>query len=302
MKIVISGGTGLIGKILTARLASAGHSLIILTRGESRVESEKLRFLNWDPEKWQIPIQEMEGSDAIINLAGANINDQKWDEKYKRVLIDSRLFSTRCLIKACEKMIAKPKCFINASAVGFYGDGGDRACVEDSPKGNGFLAELCSSWEREASRAQDLGIRTVIARFGIVLSKDGGALSEMLPVFKWGLGGKLGNGKQWMSWVHIDDVVKALDWFLNRDKISGIFNVTAPNPVTNKQFTRALGRALKRPAFMFVPNFVLKKKLGEMSEVVLSGQKALPQKCMRYGFQFSFQSIDSALEAILHSS
>lgn len=302
MKIVISGGTGLIGRKLVDKLIADGHAVCILTRGPGKIVSPNLIYLSWDPEKWQIPMAEIDGCDAIVNLAGTNINDKKWDENFKRVIVDSRIFSTRCLIKACEKMQIKPKTFLSVSAVGFFGDAGDKACVEDSPKGSGFLADLCESWEREANRAQDLGIRTVIARLGIVLAKDGGALTQMLPVFRWGLGGKLGSGKQFMSWVHIDDAVKALDWFLNRDKISGTFNVTAPNPVTNKEFTKTLGRVLKRPAFMFVPKFALRKKLGEMSQIVLAGQKVLPQKCMRFGFQFSFPNLQNALEQILKNS
>jgi uncharacterized protein len=302
VKIVVAGGTGLVGRRLVPKLLADGHSVAILTRGSSKRESPNLNYLNWDPEKWQIPIAEIDGCDAIINLAGANINAQKWDENFKRVLMDSRIFSTRCLVKACEKMSVKPKTFINVSAVGFFGDSGDRACVEDSPHGSGFLADLCVAWEREANRMQDLGIRTVIARLGIVLAPDGGALAEMLPIFRWGIGGKLGSGKQFMSWVHIEDAVKAFAWFLNRDKISGTFNVTSPNPVTNKEFTKTLGRVILRPTFMFVPKFVLRRKLGEMAQIVLSGQKVLPQKCMRFGFQFSFPQLHSALSQILKPS
>lgn len=302
MKIVVAGGTGLVGRKLVEKFIADGHTVIVLTRGASRVDSPQLRFLSWDPEKWQIPIQDLEGSDAIVNLAGTNINDKRWDEKFKRVLVDSRLFSTRCLIKACEKMKSKPKCFVSASAVGFYGNAKDRVCVEDSTSGSDFMATLCVGWEKEASRAVDLGIRTVVARLGIVLSSQGGALAEMLPIFRWGLGGRLGSGQQWMSWVHIDDVTKAIDWFLNRDKISGTFNVTAPNPVTNRQFTKSLGKALHRPTFLYVPPFALKKKVGELSEVLLSGQKVLPQKCMRFGFQFSYPQLDGALVQIIKNS
>ncbi len=302
MKIVIAGGTGLVGRKMVDKLIADGHTVFVLSRSEEKIISSNLTYLKWDPEKWQIPVAEIDGCDAIINLAGANINDQKWDASFKRIIVDSRIFSTRCLVKACEKMAKRPKTFISASAVGFFGDAGEKSCVEDSPKGTGFLPDLCESWEREASRAQDLGIRTVIARLGVVLSKDGGALAQMLPIFRWGLGGTLGNGKQFMSWIHIDDVVKALDWFLNRDKISGTFNVTAPSPVSNKEFTKTLGDVLKRPTFMFVPKFALKKKLGEMSQVVLSGQKVLPQKCMRFGFQFSYPNLHSALMQILKNS
>lgn len=302
MKVVIAGGTGLVGRKMVDKLIADGHTVYVLTRGEKKANSQNLIYLKWDPEKWQIPITEIEGCDAIINLAGANINDKKWDAHFKRIIVDSRIFSTRCLVKACEKMKEKPKTFLSASAVGFFGDAGDRACVEDSPKGTGFLPDLCESWEREANRAQDLGIRTVIARLGIVLSKEGGALAQMLPIFRWGLGGKLGSGKQFMSWIHIDDTVKAFDWFLNRDKVSGTFNVTSPNPVTNKEFTKTLGSILKRPTFMFVPKFALKNKLGEMSQIVIEGQKVFPQKCMRFGFQFSFPNLNSALTQILKNS
>lgn len=302
MKVVIAGGTGLVGRKVVDKLVADGHVVCVLTRGEAKVISPNLIYLTWDPEKWQIPIAEINGCDAIINLAGANINDKKWDANYKRVIVDSRIFSTRCLVKACEKMEKKPKTFLSISAVGYFGDAGDKACVEDSPRGTGFLSDLCESWEREAKRAQDLGIRTVIARLGVVLSQDGGALKQILPIFRWGFGGKLGSGKQFMSWIHIDDVVKTFDWFLNRDKVSGTFNVTSPNPVTNKEFTKTLGRVLRRPTFMFVPKFALKNKLGEMSQIVLSGQKVLPQKCMRFGFQFSFPNLHAALTQILKNS
>lgn len=303
MKIVIAGGSGLIGQRLVSKWVSVGHNVVVLSRStKTTFNSAQVKVAVWDPEKWQIPIPDLEGCDAIVNLAGTDISEKKWDKKQKGLIKDSRLFSTRCLLKACEKLQVKPKVFVNASAIGYYGDTKDNTCVEDTPPGTGFLAEVCKDWEREAMRAQDYGIRTVIVRIGIVLSSDGGALKKMLPSFKIGLGGKFGNGKQWMSWIHIDDTVKLIDWLINRDRLSGIFNAVSPNPVTNKEFTSILGKSLKRPSLIPVPAFLLRHLLGEMAELVLTGQKVLPQKSMRFGFQFSYPDLRAALDSLFTAS
>ncbi len=301
MKIVITGATGLIGGALCKKWLSEGHEITILSSNHHPKKDidSKIKVSIWDPEKWHIHMSDLEGADVIVNLAGANIADHKWTDTYKRKILDSRIFSTRCLIKVIERLMKRPKVFLSVSAVGFYGNKGDTTCIEDTAPGNDFLAEVCKAWEREAVRAEDMGIRTAIVRLGMILSPDGGALEKMLPVFKWGLGGRLGSGNQWMSWIHIDDVVKLIDWIANREHLSGVFNGTSPNPVTNKDFTKTLGGALHRPAFMFVPKFVLRNKFGEMSEMLTGGQKVLPQKALRNGFTFQYPLLNDALKNIL---
>jgi hypothetical protein len=295
MRVVIAGGTGLIGRALTAACASKGYEALVLSR---RPVPGDARSLLWDGASsgpWQ---EALDGADAVVNLAGESVADGRWNPARKKVLSDSRLNSTRALVAAISVSKKRPKVFISASATGYYGDRGEDALNEGSPAGSDFLAGLCAAWEREAQVAEPLGIRTVCLRTGIVLSKDGGALGKMLPIFKLGLGGPLGSGSQWMSWIALEDLLDLILYSMSHD-VAGPVNGTAPNPVTNKDFTAALARVLGRPAFLPAPAFVLRLALGEMSGMLLGGQKVMPQKALESGFVFKHPQVEAAIRAAL---
>ncbi|HTL70865.1 MAG TPA: TIGR01777 family oxidoreductase [Candidatus Eisenbacteria bacterium] len=277
MKIAGAGTSGLIGSSLTARLVSR-HTFVRLRRPVS-------------PE-WDAAI---DGADAVINLAGENIAGRRWTPAQKMELIQSRLKTTRAVVDAIERARVKPRILLNASATGFYGPRGDEPLGEESPKGAGFLADLCAEWERQARRAESMGVRTVLLRTGVVLAKEGGALAKMLPAFRLGLGGPLGSGRQYFSWIHLDDEVAAIEFALENDSVRGPVNLTAPNPVTNEEFTRALARALGRPAAFRAPAKALQILLGEMSELLLTGQNVRPGALQRQGFRFRYETVQPAL-------
>lgn len=294
MHILITGGTGFVGSNLSKYLYDNGHEIIVLTRDKSKVDSSFTAFESIDE------IQPEAKIDYIINLAGAAI-DKKWTESYKRELIDSRVNTTAKIIKLIEKLHTKPKRLISASAIGFYGTSEDKIFDENSPppSDDQFTAKLCKAWENEALKAKNLGVETKIIRLGVVLGKQG-ALKKMLPAFKFGLGGKIGNGKQFFSWIHIDDVVNAINFLINNEPKEEIFNLTSPNIVTNAQFTSALGKAIKRPTLFTVPKITIKLLFGEMGkELLLKGQKAIPNNLKKAGFEFKYQNIDDALKNIL---
>ncbi len=283
-KIVGFGLSGLIGKPLVQKLA-ARYEWVKLTHAVLRNPSEE--------GGWQ---KELEGATAVINLAGEPIAGKRWTAAQKKELRDSRLNTTRAIVNAIAKSKSKPEVFLNASAIGYYGPRGDEALEESAAAGQGFLAALCTEWEKEALRAELLGVRTVLLRTGIVLSKEGGALAKMLPPFQFFIGGPLGSGKQMMSWVHIDDEVNAIVKALEDPGIRGPVNLTAPRAVTMNEFAQTLGKVLKRPSCFPVPSFVLKPLLGEMSKMLLTGQRAYPKKLLDHGFQFQFPTLDEALE------
>lgn len=287
MKIVIAGGTGLIGEPLVRTLTSRGDDVAVLSRNPSRVRAGR-------GVAWSAAASEVAAADAIVNLAGENIGGGRWTAARKQKLIASRIEPTRALVDALPDD-GKPRTFVNASAVGFYGDRGDEILDEGSPSGDGFLAQLVRDWEREASRAQERA-RTVIARFGVVLSKEGGALAKMLPPFKLGGGGVVGSGRQWMSWVDRDDVVGFLAWTLATRGAEGIYNVTSPQPVTNREFTKVLAAALHRPAIVPIPAFALRVAFGEMAdETLLVSQRAVPKRAMAEGFVFRYAALDGCM-------
>jgi uncharacterized protein (TIGR01777 family) len=247
------------------------------------------------PGDWQ---EEAARAQTVINLAGASIF-RRWTPKVKEQLIDSRVLTTRHVVQAMASRPEPSRTLLSTSAVGRYGFTGDEELDESSPAGDDFLARLTVDWEAEALEAEKYGIRTVLMRFGIVLAGDGGALKQMLPLFKYGLGGRLGHGRQWFSWIHRLDLLRAAEFLLNQSQAKGPFNLTAPVPVTNAELTRTLGRALRRPAFLPAPGFMIRLVLGEFGEVLLEGQKVLPKKLMDLGFNFQFPSIDEALKNLL---
>ena len=300
MKILISGGTGFIGKSLVDALLQQGHEIILLARRPEKILPQNgLKPVAWDGKQvgdWAAAAQ---GADAVINLAGEGIADQRWSARRKKELTDSRIFSTRALTVFIRNSPKKPAVFINASAVGYYGNVLSGDVTENSPKGRGFLADLCEQWENEARLAESAGVRTVLLRTGIVLEKGGGALAKMLFPFRIFAGGPLGSGQQWFPWVHREDVTGAILFSLDHSNLSGPVNMTAPNPVTMKEFCSQLGHVLHRPSWAPVPAFALKIILGEMAEMLLEGQKAVPQKLTVAGYRFRYTHLYEALTASL---
>lgn len=300
MKIIVSGGTGFIGRALVQRLTSEGHKIIIFTRSEQNPNLNSDRMTRWDAKTMGPWAKELEGADAVIHLAGESIVAKRWSPEQKIKIKNSRIHSTRILIEAIERCSVRPRVLINASAVGYYGNVREGSVTEDAPKGKGFLADVCEVWENEARQAEVLGVRTVYIRTGVVLEKDGGALSKMLPPFILYIGGPLGSGKQWFPWIHRDDVIEILIFIINHAAISGPVNVVAPHPVRMRKFCKTLGKALKRPSWAPVPAFVLRTLLGEMSEMLLEGQRAIPEKLLKAGYPFRYPKLDEALDAILN--
>jgi len=301
MKVLVTGATGFVGKELIKKLNANGHEILVLTRNS---DSAKFRIpvhceiVTWDPEKYSLSPSVLKGVDAVINLAGEGIADARWTPERKRALIQSRVLSARRLIDAMSYMNSKPKVFLSASAIGFYGDQGDQLLNEESAKGNGFLSEVCQSWENETLKAKHFGIRTVALRIGMVLGHDGGALEKMLPPFQLGVGGKLGSGTQWMSWIHIHDLVEMMAFSIENPSADGIYNAVSPNPVRNREFTKTLGQELKRPTLFPVPKFILKIVLGELSELLLGSQRVISKKISDRGFKFKYPHVQEALKEV----
>ncbi|MDW7773912.1 MAG: TIGR01777 family oxidoreductase [Desulfobulbaceae bacterium] len=299
MRIFITGGTGFVGSHLVQTLLQADHQLTILSRSGGTSSRPGLDYLKDDPAKpgeWQAIAA---GHDAVINLAGASLF-RPWTEKNKRMIRDSRILTTANISEALSRKEARASVLISASAVGYYGDRGNTELDEKAPPGSDFLARLAVEWEEQAEKCSAAGVRVVRCRFGIVLGADGGALEKMMPVFKLGLGTPLGPGDQWVSWIHIHDLVTILSYLLNTEKASGAINCTAPSPVTQKGMTSALADALHRPAFLpAVPAFVLKTVLGESSQMVLNSQKVVPGVLLEQGFSFTYPDMPSALRQIV---
>ena len=289
-RIAVTGASGLIGNALVGYLKSQGHTVQRLVR-RAAVSSEEI---TWDPIAGTVDMEALAGVDAVIHLAGAGVSDKRWTKKYKSEILNSRLLGTTTIAKAVA--IVKPQVFISASAIGWYGESGNRAVVESDRVGDDFLAAVCREWESAADLAGD--VRTVKLRTGLVLDPTGGALGKMLPIFRFGLGGKLSNGKQWWSWITLHDQIRAIA-FLLENKISGPVNLTSPNPVTNSEFTAGLARAMHRPALFPMPAFALKIALGGFSAEVLGSKKVMPQALTEAGFTFDYPHISSALEKLV---
>lgn len=296
MKILIAGASGLIGTALGARLAREGHTVARLVRREPRTPDE----IDWDPAARQLDSRRLEGVDAVINLSGENLAAGRWTEERRRRILQSRVDATATLVHAVSAMSRRPSVLLNASAVGFYGDRGEEELTEASSIGRGFLPEVCLAWETHAEGATRAGVRTVLMRFGVVLSAEGGALAKMLPVFRSGLAGRLGSGRQWMSWVALEDVVEAVLHALTEARCSGPMNFVAPNPVTNATFTETLARVLHRPAAVPVPAWTLRLALGEMAdEALLASTRAVPDRLRETGYGFRQPELEGALRSVL---
>jgi uncharacterized protein (TIGR01777 family) len=289
-RIAVTGASGLIGSALVGHLKSQGHTVQRLVRRPA-ISSEEI---SWDPIAGTVDMDALAGVDAVIHLAGAGVGDKRWSKKYKCEILNSRLLGTTTIAKAVA--IVKPQVFISASAIGWYGESGNRSVVESDRAGDDFLAAVCREWEAAADLAGD--VRTVKLRTGLVLDPTGGALGKMLPLFRFGLGGKLGNGKQWWSWITLHDQIRAIT-FLLENKVSGPVNVTSPNPVTNSEFTAGLARAMHRPALFPVPAIALKITLGGFSSEILGSKKVIPQALTEAGFEFDYPHISSALDKLV---
>ena len=296
MKIIISGASGLIGKPLVASLRKHGHEVVQLVRRSPQANEKQ-----WNPSAGQLDVAVLDGCDAVIHLSGAGIGDRRWTTKYKQELVESRTKSTSLLATTIANCAKKPSVFLSGSAIGIYGPRGDEELTEQSSNGSSFLAEICKQWEAAAKPAVDAGVRTVYLRTGIVLTPLGGALKKQLPLFKLGLGGKFGDGRAWQSWISLDDELAAIEHLLTA-KVSGAVNLTAPNPVTNADFTTALARALKRLAILPIPKFGPKLLLGgELADALLfTGQRVMPIELQKSGFAFQHPTIDVALRALLN--
>jgi uncharacterized protein (TIGR01777 family) len=302
MKILITGGTGFVGTQLTSRLIRDGHEVTILTRslkGAKRT-SPGIVYLEGDPTKkgpWQEAIK---NHDAVINLAGASIFS-KWTEEHKKAIRESRVSTTQNIADGIPSHPEKAFTLFSTSAVGYYGFCRDEELTEESPHGDDFLAMIAVEWEGEALKARDKGARVVITRFGIVMGEKGGALSQMIPLFRKYVGGPIGSGKQWFSWVHIKDLAEAFAFLSKHPEISGPVNVCSPKPVRNEDLAKALGKALHRPSFIRAPAFMVKLVLGEFGSVILEGQRVIPRKLLESGFMFQYSDIEKALQEIAKS-
>jgi uncharacterized protein (TIGR01777 family) len=295
MKVAISGASGLIGTALRSSLTKDGHEVIALTRQASL---PPLETITWDLDQGRFDASGLEGVDAVVHLAGEPVA-QRWNQERKDAIRQSRVRGTKLLVEGLKTLKNPPKLLVSASAVGFYGGRGDTELDESAPPGEGFLPEVCHEWEKATMEALGLGIRAVCMRTGIVLSTQGGALGQMLLPFKLALGGPLGSGKQWMPWIHIDDIVGAFRYVMANDDLVGAVNGTSPNPATNADFSKALGRALHRPAVLPVPAFALNVLFGEMAQILLEGQRALPKKLLFTGYEFKYPELPGALEDVI---
>lgn len=297
MRVLVSGSSGLVGKALCAALAGEGHTVVRLVRNDTALSDNAVY---WDPDRGVLAGDQLSGLDGVVHLAGESIAGGRWTPERKARIRDSRLRGTRLL---CERLAAcspPPAFLVAASAIGIYGSRGDEIVAEDSAPGHGFLADLCQEWEGETRRASEVGLRVVNLRLGMVLSANGGALAKMLPPFRLGLGGPLGNGAMWMSWIHLDDLVRSILHAMNRPELAGPVNALAPHPVTNREFTRTLGRVLKRPAVLAAPAPVLRFALGEMADaLLLSSLRGVPRRLEESGFVFGFPALEGALSDLL---
>lgn len=296
MKLLISGSHGLVGKALVKSLEQETHEIFRLVRYAPRDESE----IEWSPDRYSIALARLEGFDAVVHLAGESIAAGRWTDEKKRRIRESRVTGTKLLGDALANLTNPPKTFICASAIGYYGNRGDEILPETSAPGNDFLAEVCVEWEKATALAKEKGIRVVNARFGIILDAKGGALAKMLPPFRMGVGGRVGSGKQWMSWIALDDVVGAIEFALKNVSLKGPVNFAAPNPVTNAEFTKTLGKALSRPTLFPIPAFGVRLLFGEMADaLLLSGQRVEPASLTRAGYQFQYLGLEEALRNVL---
>ena len=297
MKIVVSGSHGLVGKALLKSLTDDGHEVFRLVRHEPTFGAPEIW---WDPSEGRIDAAHLEGLDVVVHLAGESIASGRWTEEKKRAILESRVKGTVLLSEALARLSRPPSIFLSASAIGYYGDRDDELLTEQSSPGNDFLAKVCTEWEAATRAAVEKGIRTVHTRFGIILDDKGGALAKMLTPFRMGIGGRIGSGKQWMSWIALDDVVSGLKFLMGETSTRGPVNFVAPNPVTNAEFTKTLGRVLSRPTLLPVPEFGVRLAFGEMADaLLLSSQRVEPSVLKSKGFEFRWTMLRDALRHIL---
>ncbi|MDQ2856980.1 MAG: TIGR01777 family oxidoreductase [Acidobacteriota bacterium] len=299
MKVLVSGSHGLVGSALVSSLRTEGHEVFALVRHAPNSQSQ----VEWYPERGSLALARLEGMDAVVHLAGESIADGRWNEAKKQRIRESRVKGTTVLSEALSNLKHPPKALISASAIGYYGNRGDLILTEQSVPGNDFLAGVCVEWEQSTESARQQGIRTVLARFGIILSAEGGALKKMLPPFRMGVGGRIGSGQQWMSWIALADVIGGLIFALNNDSLQGPVNFVAPNPVRNAEFTKTLGKVLSRPTIFPIPEFGVRLAFGEMADaLLLSSQRVQPAQLANAGYQFKFAQLTGALKHVLSES
>lgn len=295
--IAISGASGLVGRALTKSLTDQGHLVRQLVR---RPVQDSDQEIYWKPSTGEIDASELNGVDAVVHLAGANIAGQRWTDEFKKTIVDSRVQGTRLLAQTIASLDQKPAVFVSASATGFYGDRGDESVDENSSAGDNFLAETCQLWEAAAVPAAEAGIRVVHPRIGIVLSPEGGALEKMLPLFRWGAGGVLGSGRQYMSWLTRDELVNVIEFLIETPEAEGPINAVTPQPVTNREFTKTLGRVLGKPTVLPAPAFALKLAMGQMAdELLLASTNVVPAQLQSLGYEFEHPQLDAAFRSIL---
>jgi uncharacterized protein (TIGR01777 family) len=310
MNILMTGATGLVGTALVKTFTAEGHTIYPLRRAETPKSSAKepgVFDVPWNPSSGEIggsvgsgsPLQVPAAVDAVINLAGAPVVGGRWTRARKALLRSSRIDTTRGVVSAIAKIDKRPQVLLSASAIGYYGNRGDEVVTEESAPGSDFLAELAKEWENEAVKAEKLGVRVVLLRFGIILAKEGGALPKMMLPFKYGLGGKLGSGRQWTSWIALEDVVAIIDAALRNDSWKGPINIVAPQPMRNADFTKSLAKVMHRPAMFAAPAFALRLAMGEMAETLLGGARVAPRTLEQHGYRFHYANLDEALKAIL---
>jgi len=295
LRILLAGGRGFLGQALGALLSAQGHAVAYLSR--SRLDEADVY---WNPQKGEIELARIEGFDAVVNLAGESLVSGRWNNERKRRFWESRIDATRFLVDAFLRLKSPPAVFLSGSAIGYYGDGSETALGETSPRGEGYLAELCGAWEAAALRAESLGARVCLLRTGVVLDPRGGALAQMLSAFRLGAGGALGDGRQWFPWIALEDWIRSVSWLLFAEKVSGAVNLAAPNPVRQRDFARALGRAVKRPAFVPAPRAALRLAFGEMAdEALLASARVEPGVLLESGYRFALSQVDLALARML---
>ncbi|MFJ1604330.1 TIGR01777 family oxidoreductase [Streptomyces sp. NPDC088253] len=295
-RIAIAGASGLIGSALTRSLTADGHEVVRLVRRAPRGKDE----VRWDPDGRRMDAAGLAGCAAVVNLAGAGVASRRWTEAYKRQILDSRVRGTATLAAAVASLDERPEVFVNGSAIGFYGETGDRVVDESAPPGEGFLPSVCVAWEGAAAPAQEAGVRTVFARTGLVVAREGGAWGKLFPLFRAGLGGRMGDGRQYWSYISLHDEVAAIRHLIDTSSVSGPVNLTAPTPLTNREITEAMGRVLHRPTVFPTPAPLLRLALGDMSGDILGSQRVHPTRLLSSGFTFAFPSIEGALRAALH--
>jgi uncharacterized protein len=295
MRIAVTGSTGLIGSALVRSLRADGHDVVRLVRREAREADEA----SWDPQRGQVDTAALAGTEAIVHLAGAGVGDHRWTAAYKQTLRDSRVLGTATIARAAAALDPLPKALVCGTAVGYYGDTGSQAVDESAPPGDGFLADLCREWEASAAPAEEAGIRTVFARTGLVVSSRGGAWGRLFPLFQLGVGGRLGSGRQYWSFISTHDHIAALRHLVDAADLSGPVNLTAPEPATNREVTAAMGRVLRRPTFLSVPRFALRIAVGEFADDITGSQRVLPKRLLDHGFTFTYPDLDEAIRAAL---